>query len=323
MEDLSATLWPPIVGWLIASAGGCFALWRWIVGQRTQRAEFLERLIEKFKNMNYDEVLRRTEQSGKNDDADDAGIESVDEKRAYEFLIFLSYVCYLRQSRVIDNKAFQFFRCYIERALRIGAIRSAIEQIHEVNRIDISTSPYSALLGYGKKMKIRGVAALCAKIDMNSKSSQRRNLDCSVKTIKIGDGKTYRTHLDVLNGIFNKGLLQHASGGSPLSEGAIVWFPRIYKDKDAAGNRLWYNTLSSDGRELCEHCTDVQGRFGGNKDKPNVLRRYVFAKFMDDTSGEYRFIGVFDFKDKAQAPENEICWRYIRTADSFNTNSIK
>ena len=141
--------------------------------------------------------------------------------------------------------------------------------------------------------------------------------------ICVNDGKSYRTHLEVLNGIFNKGLLQHASGGSPLNENTNVWFPHIYKDKDAAGDRLWYNTLSSDGLELREYCTDAQGRFGGDKDKPKVLRRYVFAKFMEGSPGEYRFIGVFDFKAKEQAAQNEICWLYVRTADSFGTNSIK
>ena len=322
MENMAATLCPTIIGWFTAIVGGGFALWRWIVGQKAQRAEFLERLISKFKDMNYDEVLRKAEQSGEND-TDDNDIESENENRAYEFLIFLSYVCYLKQSRVIDNKAFQFFRCYVERALRIDAIRSAIEQIHDVNSIGTSTSPYSALLRYGKKMNIYGAAELYAKIDTNFKSKQGQNLDCPVKTIRIGDGKAYRTHLDVLNGVFNKGLLQHASGGSPLNANTSVWFPHIYKDKDAAGDRLWYNTLSDDGLELREHCTDAQGRFGGDKDKPNVLRRYVFAKFMDETSGEYRFIGVFDFKEKVEAPQNEICWLYVRTADSFETKSIK
>ena len=153
--------------------------------------------------------------------------------------------------------------------------------------------------------------------------SQQQPSNNGKQIIGVNDGMSYRTHLEVLNGIFNKGLLQHASGGSPLDENNIVWFPHIYKDKTAAGGRLWYNTISDNGLELREHCTDAEKRFGGDKEKPKVFRRYVFAKFMDRNPNEYKFIGIFDFKKKEDAPKNEICWLYVRTADSFDPNSIK
>ena len=321
MQNMLETLWPTIIGWIMVLCGGCFALWRWIISQRVQRAQFLDLLIEKFKSIKYDDFLRRIESSYENSlNYDD---EADDEVGAYDFLIFLSYVCYLRQAKIIDDKEFLLFRCYVERALRINTIHAAIEQIHDVNHIAVDVSPYAPLLTYGRKKKIQGVAELCSRIDKNFNVKQAETCENRLTVISVNDGKSYRTHLEVLNGIFNKGLLQHASGGSPLNANTNVWFPHIYKDKDAAGGRLWYNTLSDDGLELREHCTDSQGRFGGGKDKPNVLRRYVFAKFMDESPGEYRFIGVFDFKEKERAAQNEICWLYIRTADSFDTNSIR
>ena len=321
MQNMLETLWPTIIGWIMVLCGGCFALWRWIISQRVQRAQFLDLLIEKFKSIKYDDFLRRIESSYENSrNYDD---EADDEVGAYDFLIFLSYVCYLRQAKIIDDKEFLLFRCYVERALRINTIHTAIEQIHDVNHIAVDVSPYAPLLTYGREKKIQGVTELCSRIDKNFKIKQAETCENRLTVISVNDGKSYRTHLEVLNGIFNKGLLQHASGGSPLNENTNVWFPHIYKDKDAAGDRLWYNTLSSDGLELREYCTDAQGRFGGDKDKPKVLRRYVFAKFMEGSPGEYRFIGVFDFKAKEQAAQNEICWLYVRTADSFGTNSIK
>lgn len=297
--------------------GGLFVYYRWRTAKSIQRAEFLGRLIQRFKEINYDEFLRRVEQSS---DTEQDGGEELDEGvRAYDFLIFLSYVCYLKNADVIDDAEFLSFRCYVDRALRLNVVREYLIDSHRQNFMTVAESPYSALLSYGKDANVSGMVDLCVAIDENYKLSQQES---GKGIISVTDGRTYRTHLDVLNGIFKKGLLQHASGGSPLDENNTVWFPHIYKDKTAAGNRLWYNTLSDNGLELREHCTDAEKRFGGDKDKPKVFRRYVFAKFMDGNPSEYKFIGIFDFKEKEpSAQQNEICWLYVRTADSFDPNS--
>ena len=309
-----------IVGWLGCIIAFGIAWWRWGVGQRVQRAEFLDRLICRFKEINYDEYLRMAEQPS-NIDQDNG--ELIDDGiRAYDFLVFLNYVCYLKGVGVIDDTEFLSFRCYVDRALRIGAVQSYLFDFHAKNHMTMEVSPYTDLLRYGRK-EVDGVDDLCTKIESSRRTNPMQSNDKSVKVVGVDDGKTYRTHLEILNGIFNKGLLQHARGGSPLDENTSVWFPHIYRDRATAEGKIWYNTLSEDGFELREHCMDAKRCFGGQVDGPKVRHRYVFAKFMDGDPNSYRFIGIFDFKTNEPSPQNEICWLFVRTADSFDPKAIK
>ena len=309
------------IGWLITFVGGSFALWRWVLGQRIKRAEFLEKLIEKFKAINYDTYLQKIEcpVDGDCDDSSelDAGIE------AYDFLIFLSYVCYLRNAKIIDNAEFLSFRCYVERALRQDAVRSYLIDFHSKGKQPVSTSPYYALLEYGKNNHLSGMDKLYFEMNLDAKEEKQMDAEQNISPIKISvnDGKAYRTHLDVLNGIFNKGLLSHMRGASPLDEYNLVWFPRIDKVEDKVEeksveterNCRWRNTISSDGTEIREYWPDENGR---DKVLKGVGKnRYVFAKCSSEQKDAfYRFKGVFK---ALQGDANSKCMVYKRIADSF------
>lgn len=100
----------------------------------------------------------------------------------------------------------------------------------------------------------------------------------------------YRTHLDILNGVFGKTLQQHASGTSPLTPGTIVWFPHVYRDGvNAERPSKFQNFLKEGGDTLVEvwpedKVADIRTR-GGQRDA------LVFAHFMGEQG--YCFQGLY------------------------------
>ena len=309
--------WITIVGWTIPIASGSFAIWRWILGQRITRAEFLERLIEKFKAIKYDEFLRRMESLS--EEVPDSGTEIDTGIEAYDFLLFLTYVCYLYIKKVINEGEFLPFRCYVERTLCLATVREYLIEFHVRNHVDFATSPYRSLLEYGIEVSVEGIEDLRSKFQMRGKGVGTGNV--AIRTIHVKDTRAYKTHLEVLNGVFHKGVLFHRSGGAPLDANTLVWFPHIRNDGDFAKGRIWNNTLSTDGMELRECCNDA-ARFGGDTAAPKVRRRYVFATFDNERERCYRFRGIFEFVKSEPANQNEIRWLYKRIADSFDAKEF-
>lgn len=312
MANIDTQWWIAAIGWIGCVVAFYVALRQWRSGQKVQRAEFLERLIQKFKDIKYDSYLNRVECEQEDDGAEPFDSELV----AYDFLIFLSYVCYLRNTGVIKQEEFLPFECYIKRTLCIKTICDSILSIHVSNNMSAHDGPYSALLKYGIDNNISGVKDLYKEIEDNLKTERTHPMKDKI-TINANDGKTYSTHLDVLNGIFNKGLLAHARGVSPLDENTFVWFPHIFKDRSSAGDRLWFNLMTEDGHEIREICTNIKKlkRFSEAAKGP---RRYVFAKVhQDELVSDYKFMGVYEFKRNEKETENGFCWVYERTADSL------
>ena len=140
MQNMLETLWPTIIGWIMVLCGGCFALWRWIISQRVQRAQFLDLLIEKFKSIKYDDFLRRIESSYENSrNYDD---EADDEVGAYDFLIFLSYVSFFTKNISVDLSGLTF-SCTIRMSFDLHSIENM--KAHSV----ISLSVWASLSTQG------------------------------------------------------------------------------------------------------------------------------------------------------------------------------
>ena len=318
MSDILGQLMISFVGWIGCAIAFMFAYQQWRKGQKVLRAEFLERLIQKFKELDYDKYLRIVENQPDDGDDDNPQFdakENGDGITAYDFLMFLSYVCYLKNSGIITKEEFLPFECYVKRTLKAQAVRESMQTIHVSNHMEVNEGPYFALLKYGLENNISGIHELHAKIADDLKEERIKPMHTNA--ININDNKTYRTHIDVLNGIFGKNLVSHMRGVSPLDENTYVWFPHIFKDKNAAGDRLWFNTISADGNEIRETCTDTSKLKTFFKQAKGP-KRYVFAKMHDGSyASDYKFMGIYEFKRGEEGPNNEFCWVYERTAVSF------
>lgn len=311
-----------IIGWIGCVTAFCVAWNQWQKGQRVQRADFLERLIQRFKDTEYGTYLRSIEEMS--DDSQQYSDDVKDESEECEFLTFISYVCYLKNTKVINDNEFLSFACYVDRALQNPMIIDGLRAFHFKQNIKVSSSPYFPLLQYGKN-KFDSIGALCNDIDYSkifkpekARSSEKEELqDNQSKTITVAEDKSYRTHLDVLNGVFNKGILFHMKATARLDENTLIWFPHVFKDKNAAGARLWLNTMADDGSEIREVCTNTAVLQTFLR-LPKHPRRYVFAKFHDGNKAtDYKFMGIYEFKRGEEGPNNEFCWVYERTAVSF------
>lgn len=121
----------------------------------------------------------------------------------------------------------------------------------------------------------------------------------------------YRTHLDILNGVFGKTLRQHVCGTSPLTQNVIVWFPHVSREKQGTGfPSEFQNFLSQNDDTLFEKWPKEKlarmSTQGGRRDA------LVFAHFVGESG--YRFLGRYH-PDKVQ--NDGWVWRRIeKTVDS-------
>lgn len=265
------------------------------------KSEVLERLFCEFKLLDIEKLLGRSVNKKNGNDEDDESLD--DGANAHDILIFLTKVCYQKKIGIIGDDEFQFFKGYIERVLRNKIVRVWISNYHQERNIGIEQSPYCHLLRYGDQI---------GNVDMFKPNKVRKEL--LPTSISIGDKTKYKNHLEVLNGIFNKGLLQHARATSPLDEDNIVWFPTI-TGKGKPSPSGWRNEISADGSEIREYWPDENGR---QKVLSGFKNRYVFAKYNTKKDGiHYVFKGIYE---RSKEDKGAGCMVYIRIADSFQTN---
>lgn len=277
------------------------------------RSEALDRLINESVSLGIDKLLYSPKEESDDDSPD---VDPYEFTNANDVLRFLSKVCYQKAIGIIGDGEFQFFKGIIECALKNNVIHDWIINCHAKHGFSLESSPYQSLFGYCKKAGICDVTQLFNETQEIEKKEDK-SMSKQSTVISTNESMSYRTHLDVLNGIFGKGLLSHMRGVSPLDENTYVWFPHIFKDKNAAGDRLWFNTISADGNEIRETCADTSKLKTFFKQAKGP-KRYVFAKMHDGSyTSDYKFMGVYEFKRGEEGPSNEFCWVYERTAVSF------
>lgn len=119
----------------------------------------------------------------------------------------------------------------------------------------------------------------------------------------VSSGKTYDTHLDVLNGIFKFSYRAHMRAGATLPDGREVWFPKYYDSVSQpiqAENRSdWINILNAKEGIILEYWPD------GIEPKEktwNKNYRYVFGKNLIPQNRQgrltYRFLGIYKFANR-------------------------
>lgn len=137
--------------------------------------------------------------------------------------------------------------------------------------------------------------------------------------IEIGPNSAFRTHKDALNCFgYNKGHLQkavwnmppHVSDAIGLRGKCVVWFPKLYEQPG------WSNSLSDDGKIICE----INKNLDGGYDEPWDMR-IVMGRSRDELNRIlYRFLGVFEVMQEYRNGREH---RFRRVATSVKTYSAE
>lgn len=296
--------------WLLpcgATIGGCVALYQWSSDRKVKRAELLREILGKLDALNIDSLTDGIGEYGGKDGA---------EAELADALTFLSYVCHLKRSYVLSRREFDSLKWNIVKILEKERVFDLIRVAYQDEKRRPSDMPYYDLVMEGTANCKAGFAEayrelLRGKKDVDIRYEEKSKVVYEERKVIdfIGSEKRYRTHLDVLNGIFNMGYRAHMRGGARLGSGEIVWFPKYVLDEKMLTDqdkRGWHNVVSENGDSIKEfwpegECwTDdsyhrdghVRMVFGMNMSKEGDSRSYVFLgvfKQVKKEKGYYLF----------------------------------
>lgn len=313
------------VGAILAAS---IALNQWSSDRRVKRVELVDRLIEKITAIDPNSLAAALRDT-------DSGKAALQEKELTDKLAFLSYIAYLEKTDVLSDDEFNALRLDLVRILENGIVLDLIGNACSGNK-DSKYIPYFYLVQYGaenceptsaavykKLLAVRGNARpheghgafdssepqqqLLNPVVKSDERMEKRGVnekEFSMQTGEVIDtassGKTYDTHLDVLNGIFKFGYRAHMRAGATLPDGREVWFPKYYDSVSQpiqAGNCSdWINILNAKEGIILEYWPD------GIKPKEetwNKNYRYVFGKNLIPQNRQgrltYRFLGIYKF----------------------------
>ena len=277
--------------WLLPCGGvigGCMVMYQWYSDRRIKRSELLRELVVEFNKYNVEELLR-----------DGDGDLACEEETLYDLLTFLTHVCHLKLSLAISKKEYNSLKCDMLKVLQNIYVFNLIKEVY--GGCEIDDCPYHDLLKVAARdckepFKKAYSSLLKHKLDVEVDLEVGHKLTAVKEREQIvdwiGSGRTYKNHLEVLNGIFNLGYLAHMRGGARLLNGTIVWFPKFVSEGAAKSVRIgdWSNKLSKDGKVMFEI------GFASGKDlKYHVINslRIVFGMDVGKNETSYRFLGVF------------------------------
>lgn len=109
----------------------------------------------------------------------------------------------------------------------------------------------------------------------------------------IDNTKAYRTHLEVLNGVFNLGYKGHQRSWAKIDDNSEVWFPTYHSGvvRAPAVCSEWTNIVDDKKGELREYWPTEHDDLPTRSQK---VLRYVFGKDLDTKPLAYRFLGVYE-----------------------------
>lgn len=106
------------------------------------------------------------------------------------------------------------------------------------------------------------------------------------RRLSVSDDARFRKHTDVAR-LFGIEYKQHQRAIFKLQDESVVWFPKLYKNKD------WDNEISGDGLTIIMRKT-VDGKYPMRESESKKVH-YVFAHHIDEFGQVYyKFKGVFN-----------------------------
>lgn len=322
------------VGAILAAS---VALIQWASDRRVKRAELVDQLIEKITTIDPNSLLEvsgsgDTREAEKQDQEFSAklsflsyiayleatGILSDDEFNALR----LDLVRILEHERVSDmiedacrsnkdSKYIPYFylvkygaeNCKSESVVKYKKIlASRSEQTHEGRESVAAAEPQEQLLKPDNSEVVTPVSE--NEVRGNEPMEKEKEINGNKANMKVAEvidtvtsGKTYGTHVDVLNGIFKFSYRAHMRAGATLPDGREVWFPKYYdssRQKPVEGNPAkWVNILDSKEGVLSEYWPLGAEPTGEKWERWNKKPRYVFGMDLSRSPLVYRFLGIY------------------------------
>ena len=121
----------------------CWGYRKWDIARRERKAEFLLKLLEKFREDDSIQQVVLAIDHGKD-------ISKLEEGIKDRALSYMSYVCYLKKAAVVSDEEFAFFEYEITRTLGNPDIKKYLEFIYTFAEDNKCRSPFVALNEYEK-----------------------------------------------------------------------------------------------------------------------------------------------------------------------------
>ncbi|GAU78489.1 hypothetical protein [Fusibacter sp. 3D3] len=154
-----------IITLIIAIPTGGFALYQWYKANKVRRAEFINQIIEKLRfDKDFVEIVYLIEYNhdwyngGFHNGAD--GLEFKIDK----LLSYMTYICYLKNHRIISKNEFSILEYEIYRTCESPSIQAYLWNLHHFSNKRSQRCTFDGLIKYGKNKKI-----IC--IDFDNKNS--------------------------------------------------------------------------------------------------------------------------------------------------------
>ncbi len=116
---------------------------KWDAARRERRAEFLWKLLEKFRE---EESIQRGMYAIDFND----GMENIKEGEKDRILSYMAYICYLKKTGVVSDEEFAFFEYEITRTLENSKIKEYLGSIKKFADANGCRNPFVALNEYEK-----------------------------------------------------------------------------------------------------------------------------------------------------------------------------
>ena len=219
-----------------------------------------------------------------------------------ELMTDLSYVCYLRENKLIADKELYQVLYVIKKLLSIKDVRQYLYDLRVTHKMGCDSLPFSNLIRLSGRIIVDEKVEELSEM-WNAESFNNDVVDeskdciceegakqCDILKADNSCGNKWKTHVSILNGLFGKNLKGHMQGGYRLDVDNIVWFPHyVVSDVRPRCENAdqWVNWISKNGKSMFEgwpacHVAPIDF---------DRRRRYVFGKLKGDAF--YRFLGVF------------------------------
>ena len=148
--NLSADNYLSIVSIIIAVVGGFFALHQWKKSTKIKCAEYINELTETIRTDNFikDTIyIMEYDQHWYDENFHESGIL---EFKIDKTLSYFSYICYLKENKVISDKEFKFFEYQTHRILNNPGVQDYLYNLYHFSKRNDSCITFYYLFKYAQ-----------------------------------------------------------------------------------------------------------------------------------------------------------------------------
>lgn len=143
-----------IISLILVMAGGIFGYYQWRKSILLGRAEYINELTEKIRTDKYiKDVIYMFDYNYKWYTEQFHGSGKL-ELKVDKTLSYFSYICYLREQKIISDKEFNFFKYEINRILRNSQVQDYFYNLYHFSNKNNTPITFLYLFKYGEKIKI-------------------------------------------------------------------------------------------------------------------------------------------------------------------------